>query len=93
MVSALLYDPARVRVLALKTAAAIQWLDSLASDEPMADDPIATLRRISHTLGTTWMPYLSNLLGDTSMLSWDAAAPPAPPCGIARIPVAWFRRR
>ena len=79
MVSALLYDPARVRVLALKMAAAIQWLDSRTSDEPTADDPIATLRRISHTLGTTWMPYLSHLLGDTSMLTWDAAAPPAPP--------------
>jgi hypothetical protein len=79
MAGALLYDPARVRVLALKTAAAIQWLDARMSGEPIADDPIATLRRISHTLGTTWMPYLAHLLGDTSMLSWDAATPAAPP--------------
>lgn len=77
MDSALLYDPARVRALAMKTTAAIRWLDGITSDEPMADDPIATLRRISHTFGTTWTPYFSQLLGDTSMVSWLSDGPTA----------------
>jgi hypothetical protein len=77
-VEALLYDPARVRSLALKTAAAIQWLDGRTSDEPMAEDAIATLRRISHNLGTAWIPHFAQLLGDTSMATWDATAPAGP---------------
>ena len=77
MASALLYDPVRVRVLALQTAATIEWLDGRTSDEPMADSTIATLRQISFRLGTTWMPYFSQLLTDTSMTTWDAAGPTA----------------
>jgi hypothetical protein len=76
---ALLYEPARIRALALTTAAAIQWLDGRTSDEPVAESAIATLRRISHNLGTAWMPNFAQILGDTSMATWDAAAPAVPP--------------
>ncbi len=75
MESCLAYDPGRVRALALRTAAVIRWLDERNSDEPAAHDAVATLRTVSHVLGTTWTPWFSTVLGDTSMIDWDADGP------------------
>ena len=81
----LLYDPARVRVLAMTTAAAIQWLDARAqrraggrrARSPRSDGSrTRSARRGCRTS--------RSLLGDTSMLDWESAGPEPAVAGTRR---------
>ena len=72
------YDRARVIELGRRTRAAIEFFDGVSSDEPCAAGAIATIRGISHRVSTEWMPYLTALVGDTSMLDWSSDDPRVP---------------
>jgi hypothetical protein len=72
------YDRARVIELRRRTRAAIEFFDAVSSDERCAAGAIATIRGISHRVSTEWMPYLTALVGDTSMLDWSPDDPSLP---------------
>jgi hypothetical protein len=81
--AALLYDRERLAALRQKTAVAIAHFDSVGSDEPMAQDAIATIRRISFRLSTIWLPWFDRALGNTSMEGWGTSVP-SPGAGVGR---------
>ena len=69
-------DPGRVIDLRTRVVTAIEFFDGISSDEPGAAGAVATARGISHRLATEWMPYLTRLTGDPSMLDWSSGGPP-----------------
>ena len=64
------YDPARVRALSQHTAAAIDQLRSIRSDDPAANDAMRTIRLTRRNLEDLWMPTLLQIVRSDALVSW-----------------------
>jgi hypothetical protein len=64
------YDPQRVRTLSHHTAAAIDQLRSIRSDDPAAADALRTIKLTRRNLEELWMPTLLQIVRSDALESW-----------------------
>src|SRR5512145_310310 len=84
------YDQARVDALGRRVATAADHFDGITSDDAAAAGAIATIRRISMSLRTTWLPAVTRVGADTSMTAWASAVPAPPNPENAAAVAAWW---
>ncbi len=67
------YDPQRVRALSHRTAASIEELRSIRSDDPAAAEAVRAVKLTRRNLEDLWMPTLLQIARSDAMVSWTDA--------------------
>lgn len=64
------YDPARINRLRRATITALEELDSIRIDDPLASDVRYAVSNLRITLETVWMPAIDRIFNSRSMVEW-----------------------
>ena len=64
------YEPARINRLRKATITALEELDSIRIDDPLASDVRHAVSNLRITLETVWMPAIDRIFNSRSMVEW-----------------------